>query len=54
MLQNSKSIYFIKKLFTFIDEKNKLEIIKYNKNIQNILDISLINYKFFCKRYIIF
>ena len=54
MLKNSKSIYFIKKLFTFIDEKNKLEIIKYNKNIQNILDISLINYKFFSNRYIIF
>ena len=54
MLKNSKSIYFIKKLFNFIDEKNKLDIIKYNKNIQNILDISLINYKFFSNRYIIF
>ena len=54
MLKNSKSIYFIKKLFTFIDEKNKLEIIKYNKNIQNILDINLFNYKFFSKRYIVF
>ena len=54
MLKNSKSIYFIKGLFTFLDEKNKLDIIKYNKNIQNILDISLINYKFFSDRYIIF
>ena len=54
MLKNSKSIYFIKKLFTFLDEKTKLDIIKYNKNMQNILDISLINYKFFSDRYIIF
>ena len=54
MLKKSKSIYFIKKLFTFLDEKDKLNIIKYNKNIQNILDISLINYKFFSDRYIIF
>ena len=54
MLQNSKSIYFIKRLFTFVDEKNKLDIIKYNKNMQNILDISLINYKFFSDRDIIF
>ena len=54
MLKNSKSIYFIKRLFTFVDEKNKLDIIKYNKNMQNILDISLINYKFFSDRYIIF
>ena len=54
MLKNSKSIYFIKRLFTFVDKKNKLDIIKYNKNIQNILDISLINYKFYSDRYIIF
>ena len=54
MLQNSKSIYFIKRLFNFVDEKNKLDIIKYNKNIQNILDISLINYKIFSDRYIIY
>ena len=54
MLQNSKSIYFIKRLFTFVEEKNKLDIIKYNKNMQNILDISLINYKIFSDRYIIY
>ena len=54
MLKKSKSIYFIKKLFTFVDEKTKLDIIKYNKNMQNILDISLINYKFFSGRYIIY
>ena len=54
MLKKSKSIYFIKRLFTFVDEKDKLNIIKYNKNMQNILDISLINYKFFSDRYIIF
>ena len=54
MLQNSKSIYFLKRLFTFIDEKNKLDIIKYNKNMQNILDISLIDYKTFSERYILY
>ena len=54
MLQNSKSIYFIKRLFTFVDEKNKLDIIKYNKNMQKILDISLINYKTFSGRYILY
>ena len=54
MLKKSKSIYFIKRLFSFVDEKNKLDIIKYNKNMQKILDISLINYKFFSDRYIIF
>ena len=43
MLQNTKSIYILKKFFTLLDEKTKLDIIKYNKNMQNILDISLIN-----------
>ena len=54
MLENSKSIYFIKKLFTFVDEKTKLDIIKYNKNMQNIMDINLINYKFYSKKYIMY
>ena len=54
MLENSKSTYFIKRLFSFVDENKKLEIIKYNKNLQNIIDISLINYKFLSGRYIIF
>ena len=54
MLQKTKSEYFIKRLFTFVDEKNKLDIIKYNKNMQNILDISLINYKTFSGRYILY
>ena len=53
MLKKSKSIYFIKRLFTFIDEKTKLDIIKYNKNMQNIMDINLTNYKFYSKKYII-
>ena len=54
MLQKIKSKYFIRRLFVLADEKNKLDIIKYNKNMQNILNISLINYKFFSERYIIY
>ena len=54
MLEKSKSIYFIKNLFTFIDEKTKLDIIKYNKNMQNIMDINLTNYIFYSKKYIIY
>ena len=47
MLKNIKSDHFIKILFSFLFEKDKLEIIKYNKSLQNILDINIINYKFF-------
>ena len=54
MLQKIKSKYILKNFFTFVDEKNKLDIIKYNKNMQNIMDMNLINYKFYSKKYIIF
>ena len=49
MLKNTN----IKKIFTFVDEKIKLDIIKYNKNMQNIMNINLTNYQFYSKKYII-
>ena len=52
MLKNIKASYFLKILFSFEYEKKKLELIKYNKSWQEILDISLINYKYFCGEYI--
>ena len=54
MIDNIKSSYFIKIIFSFIDEKRKLKIIKYNKNLKNKLDIHLVNYKFFSGKYVIF
>ena len=54
MLKNIKAIFFIKILFSHANEKLKLEIIKYNKSLQNILDINIINYKIFSGRYIIY
>ena len=42
--KNIKSTYIIQFIFTYLNEKTKLEIIKYNKHLQNILDIKLINY----------
>ena len=46
-LKNIKSEYTIKILFFHLDEKIKLKLIKYDKNLQNIIDINLNNYKFF-------
>ena len=53
MLNNIKSLYFHKLLFSYIEEKIKLEIIKCNKGLQQNIDISLINYKVFSGRYVI-
>ena len=54
MLDNINSIYIYLLPFSFIDEKMKLEIIKYNKALQKKLNINLINYKFFSGKYIIY
>ena len=54
MLDNIKSIYFIRMFFSFIEEGRKLGIIKYNKKLKNSINIYLINYKLFSGRYIIY
>ena len=53
MLENIKSFYFIKKLFSRVDERKKLKVVKYNKRLQNIIDINIINYMTFTNKYII-
>ena len=52
MLKNIKSSYFIKSVFSYLTEIRKLETIKYNKKFQNIVDLSLNNYKLFSGTYI--
>ena len=54
MLKNVKSSYFIRIIFSFIDEKRKLKLIKYNKILQENMNISLVNYKTFTGKYIIY
>ena len=52
LLENIKSKYIIKLLFSNLDEKVKLKTIKYNKRLQKKIDINLNNYKFWSGRYI--
>ena len=54
MLKNKKSLYFKKRIFTYIHEKKKLILVKYNKIIQKYIDISIMNYKYFTGKYIVF
>ena len=54
MLENIKSLYFIKKLFSRVDERKKLKVVKYNKSIQKNINISIINYIHFRGKYIIY
>ena len=34
MFRNIKSLYFIKLLFVYLDERQKLKIVKYNKSLK--------------------
>ena len=54
MIKNVKCLYFIQKFFLFIDEGQKLKLIKYNKSLQKINNIDIINYKLFNGKYIIY
>ena len=54
MLKDIKSFYFILKLFLHLDEKQKLKVAKFNKSLQKQIDISILNYKYFTGRYIIY
>ena len=40
-----KSDYFLQKLYDNMTKKKKLEIVKYNKRIQNRINLSIKNYK---------
>ena len=54
MLKNIKSKYITKLLFLYIDEERKLRLVKYNKSLQKNINISIINYKHYSGRYIIY
>ena len=45
MLKKIKSTYFSKIIFTYLDTKRKLNLIKYNKRLQGSLNINIIHYK---------
>ena len=53
-MEEIKSFLILKKVFSYINEEIKLKLIKYNKNIQNKINIKLINYKLFTGKYIIY
>ena len=43
--ENIKTNYFLEKVFNNLEEKKKLQIVKYNKNIKNRINININDYK---------
>ena len=54
MVENIISVYFQKILLSSLNEKTKLDLIKYNKHFQNLMNIKLINYKLYKGKYIVY
>ena len=54
MISQIRSSDLFIKIFQHINEKIKLELIKYSKNLQNIVDIHHINYLLFSRRKILY
>ena len=54
MLKDINSSYFFSIIFSCIDEKRKLKLIKYNKSLKDKTGIGLIQYKLLSERYIIY
>ena len=44
-VESIKSSYVLKWVMSFLSEKQKLEMIIYNKQLQNILDVNIEEYK---------
>ena len=44
----------VQKVISYLGEKKKLKMVKYNKNLQNKLDIKLTHYKMYSGKYIIY
>ena len=49
IIDNIKSDYFLRKLYDNVPKKKKLEIVKYNKKIQNRINLSVNDYKEYCE-----
>ena len=45
IIEKLKSDFFLQKLYDIIPKKKKLEIVKYNKKVQNRLDLGIKDYK---------
>ena len=53
-MKNIKSSFFIQNVFALLRDEIKLKIAKYNKYIQSLIDVNIMNYKFLSGKYVIY
>ena len=54
MMENIQSLFFIYNLFSILDERHKLILVKYNRGMQGKIGINLNTYKIFSGKYFIY
>ena len=54
MLNNILSTFFIKNVLTLLEDKRKLDLIKYNKKLQHLINVDIITFRMFSEKYCIF
>ena len=54
MLKSFKSSFFLKELLNCLITKKLLKLIKYNKSLQKEMDLGIIDYKSFSRRFIVY
>ena len=52
-MERIKSTFFVRLLFSHIDEKVKLKIINYNKKLQNKLEINIYHYVILSGKFVV-
>ena len=52
MLKTIKCFYFIRFLFQYLNDENKLKLVRYNKSLQNQLGLNIYNYMIFSGKYV--
>ena len=54
MFNNANSTYIVKKIFSLLNLITKFKFAKYNKSLQDKLQISLIDYRRFSRKFVIY
>ena len=52
MLKNIRSLFIMKKAFILLCNKRKLNLVKYNKSLQDKLNLDFKDYRIYSERYI--
>ena len=53
-MENINSKYILNIIISYVNEYTKLNLVKYNNNLKHEIDITLLNYRLFSERYIIY